>query len=586
MPTPDQYQGSYLPAKRSSDFPSTWRYGFERAVAVGPDTQQFTPVAVGASMAVSQVGGNLVVTTGTPVGETILRSTRSWNASLDLRYALQLSQRIVNQEFYVELVDVLGDGLALTVNGATSVTVVWPNNCPFTADNIGQAMYIGASTVASSGTGSNTRGTIAAVNGQAVTYTMPGGWTAGSGTCSVYGWNYCHVLYDGVTATSAKVDCQRNGYANGETVSTVATSAAPGANGVVILRDTSATFMDNVTTAVATVGAVDTLRWARINKIPIPYETPLFLQIRAVNTAVAASTTTLTIGFAGVEPFNLTSFNLAGLSPMAYNAPLPVVVNNTAGANFSLLAGTAVAAASPQGSTQKAQVTVAGGSESAVDYNAQAWTATSGNGATISDTNGMGAVCSFDVNLTFTAGSSLGFYVVVQSSPDNGTTWNDLWMSEAMTATGHLTIPPIYIPGRRRMRWVNVGGAATTATVTVTTTRMSLTPPYNARQWYDYTGSLINGSGLTSSAVFDVTGCEFITGIIAAGAITTTGATYALQLSADGLKFWDEVTGVVAVANKAVALKTTGSPVARFARISCTATGTGQTGQYVAILGR
>lgn len=301
----------------------TFRCGFEAAVASGPDTAFFTAVANGSGIAVSQSGGSLLLTSGTTAySETILRSVLSFSASMSIRYSMNLSQRIANQEFYVEMVDVIGDTLAFTVNSATSITVTIPGTT-LTAANVGQSMYIGALTLASCPGG---RYAIASVLGTAITFTVASFPGSGSGTCSVFGWNFHHVLYSGVTATAANYDAGRNGYSSGDTVATVNTTASPGHVGTIAIRDATAGFLDEL--SASSTALENTLRASRVRNVPEDM-TALRIQIRCINLASApATTTTLTVGFIEVENFVAQQVALVNVSPMSLNSALPVQVAN------------------------------------------------------------------------------------------------------------------------------------------------------------------------------------------------------------------------------------------------------------------
>lgn len=302
----------------------TFRCGFEAAVASGPDTTFFTAVANGSGIAVSQSGGSLLLTSGTTAySETILRSVLSFSASMSIRYSMNLSQRIANQEFYIEMVDVIGDTLAFTVNSATSITVTIPGTT-LTSANVGQSMYIGALTLASCPGG---RYAIASVSGTAITFTVASFPGSGSGTCSVFGWNFHHVLYSGVTATAANYDAGRNGYSSGDTVATINTTASPGHVATIAIRDATAGFLDELSASSTTLE--NALRASRVRNVPEDM-TALRIQIRCINLASApATTTTLTVGFIEVENFVAQQVALVNVSPMSLNSALPVQVANT-----------------------------------------------------------------------------------------------------------------------------------------------------------------------------------------------------------------------------------------------------------------
>lgn len=302
----------------------TFRCGFEAAIASGLDPLFFTAVAVGSGMAASQSGGSALITSGTTAySESIYRSVLSFAASMSVRYSMNLSQRIANQEFYIEMVDVIGDALAFTVNSATSITVTIPGTT-LTSANVGQSMYIGALSLASCPGG---RYTIASVSGTAITFTVAAFPGSGSGTCSVFGWNFHHVLYSGVTATNANYDSARNGYSSGDTVATINTTASPGHLATIAIRDATAGFLDELS-ASSTV-LENTLRASRQRNVPEDL-TALRIQIRCINLASApATTTTLTVGFIEIENFVSQQVSLVNVSPMSLNAALPVQVSNT-----------------------------------------------------------------------------------------------------------------------------------------------------------------------------------------------------------------------------------------------------------------
>jgi hypothetical protein len=164
------------------------RIGFTKVVAGGVDPEWGAVVgSVGTGMAVNQTGGNLVITSGTTArSETIIRSTVGYEDGIRLRARLTLSQRIANNNFFVEMVDVIGDGLAYSIGSATAITVTMPTGL-FDASNVGQSMYLGL--FSGTGTFLSGRYPIVSVSGDDVTFTVSG-FAAGTGTCSAFGWNY------------------------------------------------------------------------------------------------------------------------------------------------------------------------------------------------------------------------------------------------------------------------------------------------------------------------------------------------------------------------------------------------------------
>jgi hypothetical protein len=298
-----------------------WRTTFANVIANNIDTQFWDLIRTGTGQTVNQTGGNLVVATGTTVNsETIIRSKTSFQTYTYLMsYGAILSQRIANQNFFMELVDVIGDNLAYTINSATSVTVTIPNN-PFTSLNVGQGMYIGAL----SSVGVPMRATIASVSGNNVTYTVAGWPASGTGTCSIFGWNYQQVLYDGTTATNCKYDAARKGWASGFTTATIQTTASPGHVAQIFQEETTSLFGDSLP-ASATAFQF-TQRASRLQNIP-NMDQQLYFQIRILNgTTAPASTTSLTVNFAALEALSVTPVVIENASQIGAGAAMPVQV--------------------------------------------------------------------------------------------------------------------------------------------------------------------------------------------------------------------------------------------------------------------
>lgn len=322
--------GLALPAQTDQFIPvmqvpqKTWRNGFDRVFASGFDPLWMTTV-IGSGMTVAQSAGSAVITTGTTANsETIGRSLISFDGSLTLRFSNTLSQRIANQQFFIEMVDVIGDNLAFTINSTTSITVTFVTN-PFTSANVGQSMYLGNLT----GTAGTIPGryTIASVSGLTVTFTVVGFPASGSGTVSLFGWNYHHVIYDSTTATSCTFDSQRNGWNSGETTATINTTASPGHIGVYGVTDGKTVFSDQLSASSTTLEL--TQRGSRVRNVPVD-GVQLYVQIRALNGSSApASTTTWTLGFIEIDNYILNQMSLNNIVPQSANSALPVQVLNT-----------------------------------------------------------------------------------------------------------------------------------------------------------------------------------------------------------------------------------------------------------------
>lgn len=297
------------------------RIGFAKAISNGVDTDFFTLRQTGSGQTVNQTGGNLVITTGTTArAETIIRSNASYSGGLRARIQNILSQRIANQQFFFELVDVVGDGLAYTINSATSITVTLPASFGLSAQNVGQSMtlqqFVGTGTFLSG------RYVIASVSGNNATFTVSG-FAAGTGTLSAVGWNFYRLEYSGTTATNTLFDTARNGYASGNTTATTNTTASPGHMAIITANDGQASLLDQL---VASTAAIQTANRAT-RVVMVPDDAQVYLQIRVVNGSTApASTTTWTIGQVSIGHFEADSVIVQDMRPTSYQTALPVEI--------------------------------------------------------------------------------------------------------------------------------------------------------------------------------------------------------------------------------------------------------------------
>lgn len=301
------------------------RTTFAKTIAAnGVDPKFFTQVGpLGGGIGYSQTGGNLILTSGvTANAEVILRSTASFCSDMEMRWQSILSQRIINQSFVVELVDVIGDNLQLTVNSATSVTITFaPGENPFTAANVGQSLSIGAINGVA---GIPARYAIASVSGNTVNFTVAGWPASGAGSCSLFGWNFVRCVYSGATATTLNFDTQRNGYNTGDTAATINTTAAPGHLGIVQVASGTATLLDQLVASATTLQTA--VRANRVINMP-DEDQNLFLQLRIVNGSTPpASTTTWTVGMAAVYDFRTANVTINDVRATGLSSPMPVQI--------------------------------------------------------------------------------------------------------------------------------------------------------------------------------------------------------------------------------------------------------------------
>jgi hypothetical protein len=282
--------------------------------------------ATGAGMGVSQSGGALLVTTGTTTNsEWLARSVATVKGSHAFRASVVLSQRIVNNNFSVELSDLVGSALAFTNSSATVVTVTFPTGTnPFTSANVGQSLNLSAITTVAGVPG---RWPIASASGDTVTFTVAGWPGAGSGTLTLWGWNYHRILFDGTTATNAKYDAQRNGWASGDTTITVNTTASPGTIVHAQSDGSDASCSDSL--RASNTAYQFTTRGSRIENL-CDATTSLYLWVRSWNgTTAPASTTTFTVGFWELEDLENIKVAISGATRNGVGNSLPVSVQGT-----------------------------------------------------------------------------------------------------------------------------------------------------------------------------------------------------------------------------------------------------------------
>lgn len=592
---------AYLPVR---NLPSQrWKPTFSQAIASGVSSVYFTTVKTGSGQSINQSANALNLVAGTTAySETILRSTTTFQDALFLKYLMSASQRIANNNFYIELVDLIGDGLAYTINSATSITVTLasttlPDGSTIGTGNVGQSMYIGGLTSATSLGG---RYVIAAVSGLAVTFTVAGFPASGSGTCSLFGWNYQQVIYNGTTNTADTWDTQAYGYAFGATACTINATAAPGHVGILTQQDNFATYQDVVTTS---IGGVPTVRASRVQNIPAA-SIPLYLQIRSLNGSTApATTTTFTVGFVSIEPVTAIDVNLNNVKPQGVQGALDVIVSSmpaASGVNLSQIGGVSPSTATGNGSALKALGAAVTTATSQIDQSATAY-AGSGrvNGTVVASTVGGGAVISAEVNVTaLTLGTATAVFAILQEST-GGTNFTDIWVSDPITTTGIVRVPAIPIAGRRRWAFFSAGGTSTTVTVTITSLEL---PPGGyplTRQFRDYfaatnpLSTVINtavqtasnfalASAGTATTVFNVEGCKTISAfmLLAGGPTVTQQPVVSLQLSMDGTN-WFTVTGVTMSGNgNGLYMTSLNTYTAKYARLTVSTAATYSAGSY------
>jgi hypothetical protein len=542
-----------------------WRTTFASAIASGVNSEFFTLLQTGSGQTVSQSAGNLVITSGTTANtETVIRSNEVFSDSLIMRWKTILSQRIANQNFFVELVDVIGDGLALTVNSATSITVTIPNN-PFTSQNVGQSIYVGViSGVAGAIPG---RYAIASVSGNNVTFTVAGWPASGSGTVSLFGWNYYQARYQGATATSVDFDAQRRGWNSGFTTATINTTASPGHAGIIQSEDGTTTLMDQLVASATGTQAVT--RASRVENIPAQ-DTPLRFQLRVLNGSTApASTTTWTIGFVSVEGYIPQSVSIHNIKPQSLNTPMPIVFGSAQPVSQSGTWNVGQTGTWNVGQTGTWNINAVSAINATVADVASAALTSSTTTAAITPTGGI----SYAVNIPVTAvsGTNPTLDVSIEESDDNGTNWFKVYDFPRITAVGMYRSPTIRMRGTRVRYVQTVGGTTPSFTRSINRVQMS-NPVMQICQIIDRT--IVPNTLNSVSPALLVEGCQDFNIFIRCTA-QTTPATITLQFSDDNVNWHtagNTLTTSVGIAHAKVA-----NEQWKFARAIVSAAGTGIT---------
>lgn len=280
----------------------------------------FAPPVVGSGVTYNQASGSLNILSGTTVNaEFLARSVNTYRGALRLRHILIASQRIANSNLAVLLADLIGEGLAYSINSATSVTV-FAHRHTFTAQNVGQFVFIAGVTGAAGVPG---RYAIASVDPNvSITFTVSGWPASGVGTCTLFGRNYVRNLFTGTTATNVAVDSQRNGWATGDTTATINTTASPGTLIQAELTGREVIWADSLrASATAPVFATRASRYENV----IDVAEDLYVWVWQFNgTTAPASSTTWTMASVSIEAFPNAGVYLQGIRALGDVNSLPV----------------------------------------------------------------------------------------------------------------------------------------------------------------------------------------------------------------------------------------------------------------------
>lgn len=533
---------------------------------------QFTTPIVGTGVGYSQAGGALAITTGTSTNaEFLTRSTVAWRSSMRNRIAIVASQRIANQNLAFILGDLVGEGLACTINSATQITVTKTAH-GYTAQNVGQFMFVGGVVGAAGVPGRYAIASIVDVNN--ITFTVAGWPASGSCTLTLFGHSHVKTIINGVTATTVLWNTQRNGWADTDTTATTNTTASPGTVLQVELDGRQSYLSDTLRASSLTPNV--TTRASRFENIPDD-NLDLYLWVWSYNgTTAPATTTTWTISFAAVERFANTPVYIQGFRAGGTNNAVPMTVaGGTLPTVTTVGTVTTVTTVSTVASVTSANL----GIPNLVADVASAALATTTTTAAITPT--AGTSYSVSIPVTAVSGTTPTLDVGVEESLDGGTNWIRVYDFPRITATGVYYSPALLLTGNR-IRYVQTVGGATPSFTRAVNRLQSNSDPAPIRQVIDR--SVAPNTLNSTTPVFNT----FDTGnnikmLISMGAITTTAPAFQLEGSDDLGATWVAVGSPVTGVASSTVSQTSGPSSWGLMRARVSTAGSGATLNYVLI---
>jgi len=318
-----------------------WNVSFSQ-VGASVISDQFVTPQTGTGVSYNQGSSALNIVAGTTTNqEFFTRSVRNWRGAMRLKFSIVSSNRIANNNLAVMLADLVGEGLTVTINSATSITVTQAGHA-FTATSVGQFVQIGRIVGAAGVPGRYAIASVVA--GVSYNLTVAGWPASGSCTATVFGHTYVRNLVTGATATTINVDAQRRGWATGDTAATINTTASPGTIITSELTGREVFWADQLRASTTTPTV--TVRANRLENIPDD-NLDLYLFIWSFNgTTAPASSTTWTMSFCAVEKFANMPVYLQGNRANGAMNPLPISVIGTA-----TVSGTVSVTALPAGTS-------------------------------------------------------------------------------------------------------------------------------------------------------------------------------------------------------------------------------------------
>jgi hypothetical protein len=536
-----------------------WNVSFSE-VGASVISSQFQTPTIGTGVSYSQASGALNIVAGTTTNaEFFTRSVQNWRGAMRLKFSIVASQRVVNNNLAVMLADLVGEGLTVTINSATSITVTQAGHA-FTSTSVGQFVHIGRIVGAAGVPGRYAIASVVA--GTSYTLTVAGWPASGSCTATIFGHSYVRNLITGTTATAINVDAQRRGWAQGDTAATINTTASPGTIITCELTGREVFWADQLraTTTTPTVA----VRANRVENIPDD-NLDLYLFVWSFNgTTAPASSTTWTMSFLSIEKFANMPVYIQGNRANGAMNPLPMSVTSGTVTTVSTVASVTAGNLSFPGIIP--------------DVASAALTSTATAGPF---TPTFGTCYSVNIPVTAVSGTTPTLDVAIEESDDSGTNYFKVYDFPRITAAGMYRSPIMRLTGNRVRYVQTVGGTSPSFTRSVNRQQAS-TNNEAVRQLIDRTIVLTTLNSTTVS--IDTRDCgNRAQLVINVGAITTTAPAIQLEGSDDNGGSWYSIGApLTAVASSTVQLTVTDINAALMRGRVSTA-GVGVTAGYVMI---
>lgn len=543
----------YIPAiSQDSQIINTAVFSSSGTSVIDPFFVQ-TPV-VGTGVTYNQANGTLNILSGTTANaEFLARSQTFYTGSMRMRASIITSQRIANSNFAILLADLIGENLAYNIQSATSVNITVPNH-GFTSLNLGQFINIGG---ISGGNGVPGRYAIASiVDVNTINFTVSGWSATGTGTCTLFGRNYIRNLLTGTTATAVNVDAQCNGWAAGDTVATINTTASPGTVLQIEITGREVFWFDALRATATTPAFIS--RASRYENIPDPTINLYVFLWNFNGTTAPASNTTFTLGHLSIESFSNTSVYIQGFRSVGNTNYIPI----------SVIAGTLTTVTS---ANLGIPLLVADVTSTAIT--------TTANSSTITPASG----CSYSVVFSVSAvsGTNPTLDVDIQESDDTGTNWFTVYSFPRIIATGQYRSPKLALLGNRIRYVQTLGGTSPSFTRSINRLQSSDSVS-SIRQLIDRSIVLTTLNSTTPS--LNVQNCDRLQLSINIGAATTVPSLQ-LQGSDDNGTSWYAIGSALTAVASSTVTSTVSNVNAQLVRAIVTSAGSGVAMGYILLKG-